>query len=103
LEQKLTLRYDVIGDILYVETCPPYLEQESDELEDEMIGLYNPDSEELEGVGILFFKKWFPRGALGPGIELPFRVRGPKADPPFKTSRRRATAPAGSPSRARRR
>jgi hypothetical protein len=111
LAQKLTLRYDVIGDILYVETCSPYAKQESDDLGNEIIGRYNPETEELESVGILFFKSRYPRGALGPGLELPFFVRGPKADPPFKVAlprasgarRRRVKAPAGSPSPARRR
>ena len=93
MAQKLTLRYDVIGDILYVETCEPYAGQESDELENELIGRYNPETEELESVEILFFKKRFPQGALGAGIDLPFVARGPKADPPFKVPpprRRRA-------------
>lgn len=111
LPQKLTLQYDTIGDILYVETCPPYAEQESDGLEDEIVGRYNPDTEELECLEILFFSKRFPRGALGAGRVLPFVVRGPKADPPFKAPppgssrarRPRAKLPAGSPSRTRRR
>jgi hypothetical protein len=111
MAQKLTLRYDVIGDILHIEACSPYAGQESDDLGDEIIGSYNPETEELESVEILFFKKRFPRGALGPGIELPFFVRGPKADPPFKPEpprssrarRPRVKATAGSPSHARRR
>ena len=110
MAQKLTLRYDVVGDILYVETCEPYAGQESDELEDEIIGRYNPETEELESVGILFFKKRFPRGALGPGLDLPFLARGPKADPPFKippprsrrASRRRLGTSRGSRLPARR-
>jgi hypothetical protein len=109
--QKLTLRYDTIGDILHVETCPPYAEQECDSLEDDIVGSYNPDTEELESLEILFFSKRFPRGALGAGVVLPFFVRGPKADPPFKvpparSSRARsprAKASSGSRSRARRR
>jgi hypothetical protein len=111
MAQKLTLRYDVVGDILYIDTCPPYAGQEPDELEDEILVRYNPVTDELESVGILFFKKRFPRGALGPGIELPYFARGPKADPPFKVPAPRArrarrskvNAPPGSPSPARRR
>ena len=111
MAQTLTLRYDKVGDILYVQTCPPYAGQEADDLGDEMIGRYNPDTEELECVAILFFKNRFPQGALGPGVPLPFFVRGPKADPPFRTARKpaartrrpRLIPPPGSPSPARRR
>jgi hypothetical protein len=94
MAQKLTLRYDKIGDILYVETCLPYAEQESDCLPDEVVGRYNPETGELEGMEILFFTTRFPRGGRASrivGMELPFRVKGPKADPPFAKPRR-ATA-----------
>ena len=64
MAKKLALRYDKVGDILYVETCEPYAGQESDELGDEMVGRYNPKTEELESVMILFFTKRFPAGSL---------------------------------------
>jgi hypothetical protein len=86
MAQKLTLRYDRIGDILYVETCLPYATQESDCLPDEIVGRYNPDTGELEGMEILFFSRRFPKGGRASrvvGMELPFDVKGPKADPPF--------------------
>lgn len=88
MASKLTLRYDTIGDILIVETCPPYAEQESEELPDEMVGLYNPATSELEPVSILHFSHRYPRGARGVGVTLPFLVKGPKADPPFETPKR---------------
>jgi hypothetical protein len=91
MAKKLTLRYDRIGDILYVETCPPYATQESDELPGEMVGRYNPETGELESVEILFFTGRFPGTARSKGVRLPFVVKGPKADPPFETTRRAAT------------
>ena len=77
MAQKLTLRYDRIGDILYVETCLPYATQESDCLADEIVGRYNPDTGELEGMEILFFSRRFPRGGRASrvvGMRLPFDV-----------------------------
>ncbi len=88
MAKKLTLRYDRIGDILYVETCSPYATQESDQLPDEMVGRYNPETGELESVEILFFTERFPRNARTKGVKLPFLVKGPRADPPFETTRR---------------
>lgn len=96
MAQKLTFRYDTVGDILYVQTCPPYAGQDSDILPDEMVGRYNPDTGELESVEVLFFSSRFPRGARGPGFTLPFEVTGAKADPPFEPARRPKRAPARS-------
>lgn len=57
MEQKLTFRYDSIGDILYIDLCPPYAEQESEELGDEVIARFNPTTEKIENLEILFFSK----------------------------------------------
>jgi len=54
---KLTLRYDKIGDILYVDKCMPYKEQESEELADEIAVRLNPKTGEIETVEIMFFSK----------------------------------------------
>jgi len=96
MASKLTLRFDTVGDTLFVETCPPYAAQESDELGDEMVGRFNPQSGELESVEILHFTRRYPRGARGAGVTLPFLVRGPKADPPFEAARQAKAAPARS-------
>jgi hypothetical protein len=37
MDTKLTFQYDREGDILYINTCPPYPEQESDEIGEEVI------------------------------------------------------------------
>lgn len=59
MAEKLTVRYDKIGDILYLDTCPPYPEQESEELGDEIIARLNPTSGAVENLEILFFStRW---------------------------------------------
>ncbi|WP_264309024.1 DUF2283 domain-containing protein [[Leptolyngbya] sp. PCC 7376] len=51
------MRYDKMGDILYFDTCAPYLEQETEELENEIIARMNPASGEIENLEILFFSR----------------------------------------------
>ena len=51
----LTFRYDREADILYINTCAPYPEQESEELEDEVIVRFNPETDEIENLEVLFF------------------------------------------------
>lgn len=53
--KDLTFQYDREADILYINTCAPYPEQESEELEDEIIARFNPDTDEIENMEILFF------------------------------------------------
>jgi len=65
---KLTFRYDKIGDILYLDKCKPYAEQESEMLEDEIVVRLNPKTDEIETVEILWFKK---RLEAGKEIVLP--------------------------------
>ncbi len=52
---ELTFKYDKVGDILYIEKCPPYAEQESEELDYGVVGRFNPLSDEIENLEILFF------------------------------------------------
>jgi uncharacterized protein YuzE len=47
--------YDREGDILYINKCEPYAEQESEELTDEVIVRLNPRTRDVENVEILFF------------------------------------------------
>ena len=51
----LTFTYDREADILYINTVPPYPEQETEELEDEVIARLNPTSGEIESLEVLFF------------------------------------------------
>jgi hypothetical protein len=52
---NLTFQYDREADILYINTCPPYAEQESEELDDEIIARSNPETDEIENLEVLFF------------------------------------------------
>lgn len=57
MAEKLIFRYDKLGDILYIYKCPPYADQESEEIGDEVIARFNPNSGEVENLEILFFSK----------------------------------------------
>ena len=90
---KLTLEYDRVGDILYVQTCPPYRGQESDTLPGDMVGRFNPETGALECVEILAFTHRFARRRE---LALPFKVE-------VRTRRTRARRPpAGRTARSRR-
>ena len=66
--QNLAFRYDKIGDIMYVEKCPPYAEQDSDEIGDEIVARFNPKTGEVESLEILF---WSKRMEAGETVNLP--------------------------------
>jgi hypothetical protein len=51
----LSFRYDREGDILHVDTCPPYREQETEELSDDIIARLNPSTGEVENLEVLFY------------------------------------------------
>ena len=52
---KLSFRYDVVGDIMIIEKCRPYPEQDSDEIDAAVVGRMNPDTGEVESLEILSF------------------------------------------------
>lgn len=56
-KNRLTIRYDGIGDILYIDKRPPYAEQVSRQLDDEIVARYNPETDDVETVEVLFFTK----------------------------------------------
>ena len=68
MEAKLTFKYDRQGDILYINKMPPYPEQESEELGDEVIARLNPKTGEIENIEVLFFSTRLLRSDL---FELP--------------------------------
>ena len=53
--KRLTFKYDREADILHIDKCPPYSEQESEELGDEVIARLNPGTGEIENLEVLFF------------------------------------------------
>ena len=59
---QLTIHYDKVGDILHIDTLAPYAEQESEELDDEMIARLNPTTGEVENIEILFYSTRLMRG-----------------------------------------
>jgi uncharacterized protein YuzE len=65
---KLSFRYDRLGDVLYIDKCPAYPEQESEELGDEIVARLNPQTGEIENLEILFFSTRLLRSEL---FELP--------------------------------
>ena len=64
---KLTFQYDGEADILYITKRPPYPEQRSEELGDDVVARLNPATASIEGLEILFFSVRLGQG----GMELP--------------------------------
>ena len=65
---KLRVKYDQIGDILYISKVAPYPEQDSTELDDYIVARLNPETDEVEGLEILF---WSKRLKAGETLDLP--------------------------------
>jgi len=65
---KLTFKYNREADILHIDKCPPYQEQESEELGDDIIARLNPQTGEVENLEVLFFSTRLLRQDL---FELP--------------------------------
>ena len=68
MDQKMTFQYDREGDILYINKCPPYAEQESEDLGDDVVARLNPDTGDVENLEVLFFSTRLLRKDL---FELP--------------------------------
>jgi len=71
MDTKLSFKYDREADILYINNRPPYAEQESEELGDDVIARLNPTTGEIENLEILFFSTRLLRNDL---IELPIKA-----------------------------
>jgi uncharacterized protein YuzE len=65
---KLTFSYDREADILYIDSCKPYPEQESEEIPDDVVVRTNPASGDVENLEVLFFSTRLLRKDL---FELP--------------------------------
>jgi hypothetical protein len=69
----LTFRYDKVGDILHIDTCRPYKEQETEFLlPDEIAVRFNPDTGDVENLEILWFTK---RLEAGEDVLLPLDAK----------------------------
>jgi hypothetical protein len=61
---KLTFKYDREGDILHIDKCPPYAEQGSQEVGDDVVARLNPSTGEIENLEVMFFSTRLPRSDL---------------------------------------
>ncbi len=77
MDSKLKLFYDREADILHIDRISPYSQHESEELEDGVVARMNPETNEIENLGVLFFSIRLLRSN---GFELPvpasFRLAG---------------------------
>ena len=62
--RKLVFKYDRKGDILNIDKVPPYAEQETEELGDDVIARLNPITGEIENLEVLFFSTRLLRSDL---------------------------------------
>jgi len=65
---RLALQYDREADILHISSRPPYAEQESEELGDDVIARLNPKTGDVESLEVPFFSTRLLRSDL---LELP--------------------------------
>jgi len=68
---KLTFRYERELDIRVISKRPPYPEQETEELGDDVIARLNPGTREIENLEILSWSSRLERGGV---FELPVTV-----------------------------
>ena len=68
MEKRLVFKYDRAADILYIDRTPPYPEQETEELGDDVIARLNPITGDIENLEVLFFSTRLLRDDL---FELP--------------------------------
>ncbi len=71
MDTKLSFKYDRESDILYINKRPPYAEQESEELGDDVVARLNPATGEIENLEILFFSTRLLRNEM---LELPIEA-----------------------------
>jgi uncharacterized protein YuzE len=62
MDPKLTFKYDRAADILYIDIRPPYPEQESEEIGDEVVARMNPNTGDIESLEVMFFSTRLLRG-----------------------------------------
>lgn len=75
---QLSLSYDRAGDILYVDACPPYASQESEDIGDEIVARRNPKTGVIENLEILFFSRRVKSGELSSLPEMLAELLGAK-------------------------
>jgi hypothetical protein len=68
MEPRLSFQYNRESDILTIQKRSPYPEQESEELDNEVIARLNPTTGEVESLEVLFFSTRLLRDSM---FELP--------------------------------
>ena len=71
MDARLKFKYDREADILHIDKCEPYRQQETEELGDDVIARLNPDTGEVENIEVLFFSTRLLRSEM---FELPVTV-----------------------------
>jgi len=71
MEKRLTFKYDRLTDTLYIDKTPPYPEQETEELGDDVLARLNPATGAIENLEVLFFSTRLLRKDV---FELPLEV-----------------------------
>ena len=55
MAKNLTIHYDKVGDILFIDRVAPYAEQDSDQIGEDVVARFNPVTRNMETLEILFF------------------------------------------------
>ncbi|TMQ51246.1 MAG: DUF2283 domain-containing protein [Candidatus Eisenbacteria bacterium] len=62
MAERLAFQYDREADILHISTRPPYPEQHTEELGDDVVARINPLTGGIENLEVLFFSARLERG-----------------------------------------
>jgi len=73
MADKMIFKYDREADILYINKRAPYPEQESEEVGDDVLARFNPDTGDVENIEVLFFSTRLLRSDI---FEIPFTMKG---------------------------
>lgn len=68
MDAKLSFKYNREADILYINKCQPYPQQDSEQLGDDVIARLNPKTGAVENIEMLFFSPRLLRDDL---FEIP--------------------------------
>jgi uncharacterized protein YuzE len=77
MAEKMIFKYDREADILYINKRAPYPEQESDEVGDDVIARFNPDTGDVENIEVLFFSTRLLRSDI---FEIPVAIKHAEPD-----------------------
>lgn len=67
----MSVKYDELSDTLYIDACPRYREQDSNEIARGVVARFNPTTGAIESIDVLFFRERLERGEP---FELPVSV-----------------------------